>query len=196
MLGSGFNSQLVPNPNAAGASQQQQPSESMQPIGGLPNPEHTRMWMQMQQQINQQRTTSAGDIVGSQVTLNSSFVASLSLFLSLSYPFFLPRFPPSRCTTSRPPIIFPFSSPDTALRPTLAFSSLGFAYVSSGFCYVSSHPPPSSTNGLVNNQLISLSFRWSVSNSYSVHPFPWAPALVCSITTCSANSKTTELSTR
>lgn len=67
MLGSGFNSQLVQNPNAAGASQQQQPSGSMQPIGGLPNPEHSRMWMQLQQQINQQRTTSAGDIVGSQM---------------------------------------------------------------------------------------------------------------------------------
>ena len=116
MLGSGFNSQLVPNPNAAGASQQQQPSESMHPIGGLPNPEHSRMWMQMQQQINQQRTTSAGDIVGSQVTLNSYLVASLSLF-----PFSLPPFLPSPISyllvaTWRPPLCF-FSSLD-AVPPT------------------------------------------------------------------------------
>ena len=87
MLGSGFNSQLVPNPSTAGASQQQQPSDSMQSIGGLQNPEHSRMWMQIQQQMNQQRTTSAGDIVGSQVTLNESFVPSLSLFRFSLAPF-------------------------------------------------------------------------------------------------------------
>ena len=84
MLGSGFNPQLVPNPNAAGASQQQQPPDSMQSIGGLTNPEHSRMWMQMQQQINQQRTMSAGDIVGSQVTLNSFLAPSSSFFAFLS----------------------------------------------------------------------------------------------------------------
>ena len=91
MLGPGFNSQLVPNPNAAGPSQQQPPSESMQPIGGLPNPEHSRMWMQMQQQASQQRTTPSGDIVGSQVTSNRLFVTSLSLS-SFSLPPFLPSF--------------------------------------------------------------------------------------------------------
>jgi hypothetical protein len=106
MLGSGFDSRLVSNPNAAGASQQQQPSESIQPIGGLPNHEHTRMWMQMQQQINQQRTTPAGDIVGSQVTLNSHLVASLSLF-----PFSLLPVLPSLVSyllvaTLRPPLYF------------------------------------------------------------------------------------------
>jgi hypothetical protein len=88
MLGSGFNSQLLPNPNAAATSQQQQPSDSMQHIGGLPNPEHSRMWMQLQQQINQQRTTSSGDIVGSQVTLNSYLVISSSLFLPFPPLFF------------------------------------------------------------------------------------------------------------
>jgi hypothetical protein len=116
MLGSGFNSQLVPNPNAAGSSQQQSPSDSMQPIGGLPNPEHSRMWMQLQQQVNQQRTTSSGDIVGSQVTSNSFFVTSLSLssfsllpFLPpfISYPFF---------ATLRPSSYFFSSLPYTALR--------------------------------------------------------------------------------
>jgi hypothetical protein len=67
MLGSAFNPQLVSNPNASGPSQQQSPSDSMQPIGGLPNPEHSRMWMQLQQQVNQQRTASSGDMVGSQM---------------------------------------------------------------------------------------------------------------------------------
>ena len=150
MLGSGFNSQLVSNPNAAGASQQQQPSESMHSIGGLPNPEHSRMWMQMQQQINQQRTTSAGDIVGSQVTLNSHLVASLSLSSFSLPPFLASPISHLLVATLRPPLFF-FSSPDVALRPTLAFSSLGFAYVSSGLRYVSSHPAPSLTNGLVNS---------------------------------------------
>ena len=141
MLGSGFNSQLVPNPNAAAASQQQQPSDSMQSIGGLPNPEHSRMWMQMQQQISQQRTQSAGDIVGSQVTSNSSFPFHFPLPFSL-HPFFLPPFSIFAllpCARSR---IFFSSPPDTALRPVLAFNLLGFAYVSSVFCYVSSHPAP------------------------------------------------------
>ena len=144
MLGSGFNSQLVPNPNAAGSSQQQQPSDSMQPIGGLPNPEHSRMWMQIQQQINQQRTASGGDIVGSQVTLNPPFVPSLSFF-HFSPPPFLPptHFPPSRCHFA--PVFVLFSSPGIAPQPTLTFSVLGLAYVSSGFCYVLTLPFPSPT---------------------------------------------------
>jgi len=196
MLGSGFNSQLVPNPNTAGPSQQQQQSDSMQSIGGLPNPEHSRMWMQMQQQINQQRTASGGDIVGSQVTLNSSFVPSLSLFRFSLPPFLPPCGLYPFITTLRPSPDFVLPPPSTALRPTLTFSVPGFAYVSSGFCYVSSHPASSLTNALVNNPLIFLSFRWSASNNYSVHPLPWAPAQVCSITTCSANSKTTEPSIR
>lgn len=196
MLGSGFNSQLVSNPNAAGASQQQQPSESMQPIGGLTNPEHSRMWLQMQQQINQQRTTSAGDIVGSQVTLNSRLVASLSLFPFPPLPFLPSPISYLLVATLRPPLRFFFYFPHAALLPSLAFSSPSFAYVSCGLRYVSSHPAPSLKNDLVNSELISLSFRWSVSNSYSAHLFLWAPAPVCSITTCSVNSKTTELSTR
>jgi hypothetical protein len=144
MMGSGFNSQLVPNPNAAGASQQQSPSDSMQPIGGLPNPEHSRMWMQLQQQINQQRTTSSGDIVGSQVTLDPLFATSLSLFPFSLLPF-LPSLTPALTLLpcARPRIS---SSTGTALRPPLAF-----AYVSSGFRYVSSHPAPSLTNDFLND---------------------------------------------
>lgn len=116
MLGPGFSSQLVSNPNSAGSSQQQSPSDSMQPIGGLPNPEHSRMWMQLQQQANQQRTTSSGDIVGSQVTSNSFFVTSLSLSSS-SLPPFLPSL------ISRP--FFP------TLRPSLYF-----------FLFTSGYRPP------------------------------------------------------
>ena len=56
MLGSGFNSQLLPSPNAAATSQQQPPSDSMQL---MPNPEHSHMWMQLQQEINRQRTASS-----------------------------------------------------------------------------------------------------------------------------------------
>ena len=133
MLGSGFNSQHTPNPNTAGASQQQQPPDSMQPIGGLPNPEHSRMWMQIQQQLNQQRTTSAGDIVGSQVTLNPFFVPpsfSLSFLLPPSFP--LPVSHPS-IPGLLPLLYFVFYPLDTALRPALAFNSLWSAYVSSGF---------------------------------------------------------------
>jgi len=141
MLGSGFNSQLIQNPNASGPSQQQQPSDSMQPIGGLSNPEHNRMWMQLHQQLSQQRTTSAGDIVGSQVPLDPFLVPSSSLFRSFLPPFSPPPFP----TLPSPPCVRPciciFSS-DTALRPTLTLSSLGFAYVSSGFCYVLTLPLP------------------------------------------------------
>ena len=131
MLG-GFNSQLVPNPNAAGASQQQQPSDSMQPIGGLPNPEQSRMWMQIQQQMNQQRTASAGDIVGSQVTLNSFFIPSLSLFR-----FYLPLFlhspiPHPFVITLRPPLCFfllqtpPSCQPSRLTRSGLLTSAVAF----------------------------------------------------------------------
>ena len=131
MLGSGFNSQLVQNPNTAGASQQQQPSDSMQPIGGLTNPEHSRMWMQIQQQINQQRTTSAGDMVGSQVTLNSPFVPSLSLVRFSLPPFLPPPFPTLSSLPCARPCVFFF--PRHRLRQALAFSALGLAYVSGAF---------------------------------------------------------------
>jgi len=133
MLGSGFNSQLVSNPNAAGASQQQQPSESMQPIGGLTNPEHSRMWLQMQQQINQQRTTSAGDIVGSQVTLNSHLVASLSLFPFSPLPFLPSPISYLLVATLRPPLRFfsilhtpPSHHPSRLARPGLLTSAVAF----------------------------------------------------------------------
>ena len=121
MLGSGFNSQLVQNPNAAGTPQQQPPSDSIQHIGGLTNPEHTRMWMQLQQQINQQRTTSSGDIIGSQVTLNPFFVASfilLSFFLSTLLPFLPSTIFHFLFATLRPfSYFFPFYSTDTASNP-------------------------------------------------------------------------------
>lgn len=192
MLGSGFNSQLVSNPNAAGSSQQQSPSDSMQPIGGLPNPEHSRMWMQLQQQVNQQRTTPSGDIVGSQVTWNSFFVTTLSLSCFSLLPFFPflsshPFFSASRPSS----YFFSPSLPGTALRQTLAFSLLGFAYVSSDFCYVS-HLATPLTNRLLNSQLIFLSFRWLVNNRCSVRPFPPVQAQTCNITISSASSKTTE----
>jgi hypothetical protein len=77
------------------------------------------MWMQLQQQINQQRTTS-GDIIGSQVTLNPFFVASFippSFFLSTLLPFlpsiiFHPLF-----ATLRPFSYFFSSLLDTASNP-------------------------------------------------------------------------------
>lgn len=197
MLGSGFNPQLVSNPNAAGPSQQQSPSDSMQPIGGLPNPEHSRMWMQLQQQVNQQRTASSGDMVGSQVTLNPFFFPSLSLSC-FSFPPFLPPFISHPLFVAlRPSSFFSLPSlPGTALRPTLAFGLLGFAYVSSGFCYVS-HPAPPLTNGLLNRQLISLSLRW-LANNCSVKTFLQAPVKVpnFNITTSSVNSKTMRPSAR
>lgn len=193
MLGSGFNSQLVPNPNAAGAQQQQQPSDSMQSIGGLTNPEHSRLWMQMQQQVNQQRTTSAGDMVGSQVTLHSSFILSLSLF-RFSLPPFLPFLVSHPLVvTLRPPLCFllqtqPSDRPSRLARSGLLTSAwLLLRFFSP--CLLPHHHS-------ANSQLISLSFRWLANSSYSASPFPWAPAPACSITTCSANSKTTELSTR
>lgn len=193
MLGSGFSSQLVSNPNAAAASQQQQPSDSMQSIGGLPNPEHSRMWMQMQQQINQQRTTSAGDIVGSQVTLNSSFPFHFPLpfFSTLS---FSPRFLSSHCNLAPALVSPPLQTPPSNQSSRLTCSGLLTSAVS--FVTFLLTLPPSLTNSLANSQLIFLCFRWSVSNSYSVHPFLWGPVPTYSMATCSVNFKTTEPSTR
>lgn len=191
MLGSGFPSQLVSNPNATGSSQQQSPSDSMQPIGGLPNPEHSRMWMQLQQQASQQRTTSSGDIVGSQVTSNPFFVASLS-FPSFSSPPFLPSLVshPFFTTLRPPPYFFSFSSKHRL--PTNPRLWPARVRLRQQRLLLRFSPSPPLTNELLNSQLISLSFRWLASNSCSGHPFLLVLAKIFNITTSSANFKTTQ----
>ena len=151
MLGSGFNPQLVPNPNAAGVPQQQQPSDSMQPIGGLPNPEHSRMWMQLQQQINQQRTASSGDIVGSQVTLNLFLVTSLSLF-HFSLPPFLPSLVPHTPFAAMRPSSF-FLLVQHRLRPVACLVLLTSAVAFVTFLLPMPHPLPTAVFEQLTNSV-------------------------------------------
>lgn len=68
MLPNGFASSLSAQGNAAQLNQQQQ-DPSQQSVGGLPNPEHGRMWQQMQQQMQAQQIRSGNGVPdGSQLT--------------------------------------------------------------------------------------------------------------------------------
>lgn len=76
---SNFASSLASQGAAAQLNQQQQQQQqdpSQQSVGGLTNPEHGRMWQQMQQQMQAQQMRSAngaGDMSGSQVTQQVCF---------------------------------------------------------------------------------------------------------------------------
>ena len=89
-----FSQNLTPNPHQQ-SQISQQPPQSQQPdpqmISALSNPEHSRMWQQMNQLQNPYRPQQSGDLAASQMNHQASLFPRF--FLAATLPVMSGKFP-------------------------------------------------------------------------------------------------------